>query len=211
MKTKQLIKKIYKYRWLILVLYVFFSSISIFTTYIAAKSPTFKYEVRCIDPRSEYLNVINTLKYKDEVTICMDNLKNDQLNGFYKSHSDYIYLDNNIMNFEKTIYHEYSHFLMAKKVKNTNVKKLTKEMNLTDEKLTDITAFFLLLENEKGELSNINIEQFSYLERPNLYSLDNEHFWEYIDEIYKVEGIKETAYDTFDLWIKSTNKLNGHL
>lgn len=190
-------------------MYIAIASLATFTAVISAKNPTFKYEIRCLEPPTAYKNVINTLKYKKELTFCVDNLAVDNLNGFYKSNSDYIYLDYSNLEFEKTIYHEYSHFLMGKKIKNSDIKGLVKSMNITDEKLTDITAFFLLLEHEKGDLSNVSILQFSYLEPLDLYSLDDNDFWNYIDEIYAVEGIKNVPLKTFDRWITASNgKLN---
>lgn len=205
MKKNRFFKLIYKYRWLLIIIYISIASLATFTAVISAKSPTFKYEIRCLEPQQSYKNVIDNLTFKDEVTFCVDNLVVDNLNGFYKSNSDYIYLDNNNLEFEKTIYHEYSHFLMSKKIKETDVKQLIADMNLTDEKLTDITAFFLLL--ERGQ-TLVDIQKFSYIEPIDLLSLDNEDFWTYIAEVYEIEGLKEDPDTLFTNWIEINNQQN---
>lgn len=203
MKKNKGFKLIYKYRWLLIIIYISIASLATFTAVISAKSPTFKYEIRCLEPPQSYQEIINNLTFKEEVTFCVDNLAIDNLNGFYKSNSDYIYLDKNNLEFEKTIYHEYSHFLMSKKIKDTKVKQLIAEMNLTDEKLTDITAFFLLL--ERGQ-SLVDIQKFSYIEPLDLLSLENEDFWTYIAEVYEIEGLKEDPDTLFTTWIEVNNQ-----
>lgn len=204
MKKNKAFKLIYKYRWLLIIIYISIASLATFTAVISAKSPTFKYEIRCLEPPETYKNVIDNLKFQDAVTFCVDNLAVDNLNGFYKSNSDYIYLDNQNLEFEKTIYHEYSHFLMSKKIKDTNIKQLIKDMNLTDEKLTDITAFFLLL--ERGQ-SLVDIQKFSYIEPIDLLTLENEAFWNYITEVYEIEGLNEDPDKLFTNWIEVNNQI----
>lgn len=208
MKNNKVLKTIYKYRWLIVIIYIFIASVNLATSVIATKSPTFKYEVRCLEPSKEYLNVINTLKYADEITFCVDDLSKEQLNGFYKKNTDYIYLEQENQFYEKTIYHEYSHFLMSKKIEQSKVEHLLKEMKLSDEELTDMTAFFILLERSQ---SLVDLNQFSYLEPEDLLTLNNESFWLYINEIYKIEGLEDDPDELFDNWIKVTSQKNKGL
>lgn len=170
------------------------------------KSPTFKYEIRCIEPLEEHLYVISTLTHQDEVTFCIDDLAEDNLNGFYVSNSDYIYLDSNNPYYEKTIVHEYSHYLMDKRMESAKIEELEHEMYLNNEELTDITAFFILL--DRGQ-ELIDINQFSYFSPHDLLKLDNDNFFKYINKIYAVEGIEEDPDELFDKWITETNEKNN--
>lgn len=208
MKNNKLLKVVYEYRWLIIIIYVFIAAVNLVVDVIEIQSPTFKYEVRCLEPSKNYLNVIDNLKYKDEVTFCSDNLSKENLNGFYKDNTDYIYLHNVNSFYEKTIYHEYSHFLMAKKIESSKVENLLKEMELTDEELTDMTAFFILLERSQ---SVVDVNQFNYLEPQDLLTLNNENFWLYISEIYEIEGLNDEPDVLFDNWIKVSNKTNNNV
>ena len=46
-----------------------------------------------MEPYQEYKDVINTLKYKDEVTFCIDDLSADLISRFYVPRFDYVYLN----------------------------------------------------------------------------------------------------------------------
>lgn len=176
MKTKTILK--------VALLVMVYLSINLIS--IVNDNPIIKYQLRCRSPNDEYMQVIETLSYSDSATFCVDNLRENGAYGFYIPITQYIYLDNDLKQPERTIYHEYSHHLMSL----YGLDKAEQHFEYVDEEhITDIIAYLLLeirgYSIDFNDLNYVTSHDLQYLE-------ENQAFEDYVRDVVLFEIMAES-------------------